>query len=259
MATSAQEIIQGLEPISRQDLALATTARLAQLVASLPPGTRLPTERELCERLKVGRSTLRESVRSLAFIGALQTRQGSGTYVGTHEDAPVEKLIGLALMLQRASVGEIVEVRRILEIEAARLAAQRHDASDRAALESVMESMRRHAEEPAKAAHFDTQYHILLARASHNSALTHFLAGMRSLLEKWISLAVTRPSIVRDIVREHDEVLRAVFEGKPELAAACMLIHLTNAAERLFAAVGREQSAGKFISLLLPAEADERR
>lgn len=252
------DTLESLEPVTRQDLTLATTARLAQLIATLPAGARLPTERELCERLRVGRSTLRESVRSLAFIGALQTRQGSGIYVGTQEDAPVEKLIGLALMLQRSSVGEIVEVRRILEVEAVRLAAERYGEADRIGLEAAMDSMRRYTEMPQEAARFDTQYHILLARASHNTALTHFLSGMRSLLEKWICLAVTSAAIVRDIIEEHEAVLRAVFRRQPDRAAAYMLIHLTNAAERLFAAVGREQSAAKFISLLLLGDLKER-
>lgn len=250
---AASQQLESLGRIGRQDLVLATTARLAKFIASVEPGARLPTEKELCERLGVGRSTLREAMGSLAFIGAVETRQGSGTYVGTHKDAPVEKLIGLALMLQRSSVQEIVEVRRVLEVEAVRLAAERHDEADQQALAGVMHEMRRSVQAPEQASGFDTQYHILLARASHNSALVHFLAGMRALLEKWIALAVTTPPVVSDIVREHDEILKAVFARDPERAAAHMIIHLTNAAERLFAVLGKDHSAANYISLLLPA------
>jgi GntR family transcriptional repressor for pyruvate dehydrogenase complex len=248
--------IERLERVNRQDLALATVARLAKFIAGLEPGARLPTEKELCERLGVGRSTLREAVGSLAFIGAVQTRQGSGTYVGTQEDAPVEKLIGLALMLQRSSVSEIVEVRRVLEMEAVRLAAERHTEADREALTAVMDAMRECAGEPARASGYDMQYHLLLARASHNSALAHFLNGMRALLGKWIGLAVNAPPIVGDIVREHDDILRAVFRHDPERAGAYMLIHLTNAAERLFAVVGKDHSAANYISLVLSSAED---
>lgn len=233
---------------------MATTARLAKFIAGLEPGARLPTEKHLCERLGVGRSTLREAMGSLAFIGAVETRQGSGTYVGGNEDAPVEKLIGLALMLQRSSVQEIVEVRRVLEVEAVRLAAERHDKADQQALSAVMEGMRASVQKPEQAAKFDTQYHILLARASHNSALVHLLAGMRALLEMWIALAVNTPPVVSEIVREHDDILRAVLARDPERATAYMIIHLTNAAERLFAVLGRDHSAANYISLLLRSD-----
>lgn len=240
------------ERITRQDLALETTARLARLVASSQPGSRLPTERELCERLGVGRSTLREAVSSLAFIGAVQSRQGSGTYVSAeNNDVPVERLIGLGLMLQRSTVHEVIEVRRILEVEAVRLAAERHDEADRRALEAVMAKMSDPAADPAQASRCDVEYHVLLARASHNSVLVHLINGMRSLLEIWITKAVTRQPVVEEIVREHNEILRAVFSRYPDRAAASMLIHLANAAERLFSVVGKDHSTANYISLLL--------
>lgn len=239
------------EKITRQDLALETTARLARLVASSQPGSRLPTERELCERLGVGRSTLREAVSSLAFIGAVQSRQGSGTYVSAENDLPVERLIGLGLMLQRSTVQEVIEVRRILEVEAVRLAAERHDASDRTALEAVMAKMSEAAAEPAQASRHDVEYHVLLAQASHNSVLVHLINGMRGLLEIWITKAVNRQPVVEEIVREHNDILRAVFSRQPDRSAASMLIHLANAAERLFSVVGKDHSTANYISLLL--------
>jgi GntR family transcriptional repressor for pyruvate dehydrogenase complex len=246
-----------LERINRQDLAVATTARLARYIASLEPGARLPTERELCERLGVGRSTLREAMGSLSFIGAVQTRQGSGTYVTAQEDAPVEKLIGLALMLQRSSVHEIIDVRRILEVEAARLAAERHDQADRQALLAVMDAMSKSVDDPRQASHHDIKFHILLTRASHNSALAHLLNGMRALLQEWIRRAVTTTPVVQDIVREHNDILQAVFKRAPDQAAAYTLIHLTNAADRLFAAVGKNQAAATYISLLLESDSSD--
>lgn len=246
--------VEELERIDRRDLTLAATASIAKLVASLEPGAKLPTERELCEKLGVGRSTLREAMGSLAFIGAVQIRQGSGTYVATQEDAPVEKLIGLALMLQRSSVQEIVEVRRVLEVEAVRLAAERHNEADRTALEEVMERMKDNIENPAEASRYDIQYHTLLARASHNSALSHLLNGMRTLLAKWMSLAVNAPPVVCDIVREHEQILHAVFSRDPERASAHMLIHLSNAADRLFAVVGKDHSAANYISLVFSSD-----
>lgn len=237
--------------ISKQDLHLETTFRLARLIAASQPGSRLPTERELSEKLGVGRSTLREAIRSLAFVGGVRPRQGSGTYVSKPEDQALEKLIGLALTLHRATVLEVVEARRALEIEAVQLAARRHTDSDHQDLQAIMEQMAASSAEPAKASRYDLQYHVMLARASHNSVLVHFINGMRGLLEIWIGRAVTLPRVVEEIVEEHNAVLEAVFARQAARAAEHMDRHLANAADRLFAVVGRNQSTADYISLLL--------
>ena len=130
-----------VERVPKQDLHLEITSRLAQLVASSEPGDRLPTERELCSQLGVGRSTLREAIRALSFIGAVRVRQGSGTYVSSVGDGRVERLISLGLMLQRARAHEIIAARQILEVQAVRMAAHDHDAADREALKSIMRHM----------------------------------------------------------------------------------------------------------------------
>jgi DNA-binding FadR family transcriptional regulator len=117
-----------------------------------------------------------------------------------------------------------------------------------------MDAMTESVTDPLQASRHDMHYHILLARASHNSALVHFLNGMRALLEKWISRAVNTTPVAQEIVREHNDILRAVFNRNPEQAAAYMLIHLTNAADRLFAVVGKDHSAVNYISLLLSAD-----
>jgi len=230
---------------------LETASLLAQMVASAEPGSRLPTERELCVQLGVGRSTLREAMRSLAFIGAIRVRQGSGTYVSDVGDANVERLISLGLMLQHTKVHETIEARQILEVQAVRMAATRHDDCDRDELQSIMRSLAASSSNPAEASRYDLQFHVRLARASHNSVLVHFVNGMRALFEIWINKAVNRRPVIEDIIGEHNAILDAVLARNVELAAAQMTVHLTNAAERLFSVAGRNQSTADFISLLL--------
>jgi GntR family transcriptional repressor for pyruvate dehydrogenase complex len=248
---TAEGVTADIERISKQDLHTETTVRLARLVAAAEPGAKLPTERELCEMLGVGRSTIREAVRSLSFIGALYTRQGSGTYVKTPDEGSVEKLLGLALVLRRSTVEEIVAVRRILEAESARLAAVNHNSSDRQDLAAVMEEMGRTFSEPQKASRCDLQYHVLLARASHNGVLAYLINGMRSLLEIWMNKAVNSQNVIEEIVLEHNRVLSAVFDRDPDLAAATMSGHLKKAAERLFAVLGKDHSTADYFALLM--------
>ena len=240
-----------LDRIPRQDLQSETTIRLAQLITSSEPGSRLPTERELCELLGVGRSTLREAVRSLSFVGAVQTRQGSGTYVTTLEDQAIGKIIGLVLILERATVREIIESRRALEVEAVRLACERHEPEDREQLQATMRSMAEATTDPACASAYDLQYHVQLARASHNRVLVSLINGMRTLLQMWMSKTVDEPVVVEEVVREHNSILEAVFAGDAERAVFRMHSHLTYAAERLFAAVGRDHNSVEYIKVLM--------
>ena len=226
-------------------------SRLAHLVGTSESGSRLPAERELCEMLGVGRSTLREAVRSLAFIGAIHVRQGSGTFVTGAGEGGVEKLIAIGLVLERCTVPDIVEFRRTLEVQAARLAAERHQAPDREALGRAVTGFSASLECPAQAAQHDLEFHVLLAKASHNGVLTHFANGIRPLLEIWITNAVNRSDVTRAVCAEHEEILRAVYDRDPDRAAARMFIHQTNAAERLHAVLGRDHSTGSYLSALM--------
>jgi GntR family transcriptional repressor for pyruvate dehydrogenase complex len=236
--------------IAKPDLHMETVSRLAQLVAAAAPGSRLPTERELCEQLGVGRSTLREAVRALAFIGAVEPRQGSGTFVGG-DPAAVDRLIGLGLVLNRSKVEEIVEVRRALEVDGARLAAERHTEADAEELRAIMREMVALQDEPLTASKADVEFHVRLARASHNSVLEHLLNGMRVLLEAWMQRAVHRTDIVQAIVAEHNSILEAVFARDVAEAANRMELHQRVAAERLFSVMGPDGSTAQYISLLL--------
>lgn len=237
--------------ISKQDLPLQTVSVLAQIVASAEPGSRLPTEQELCAQLGIGRSTLREAMRALSFVGAIRVRQGSGAYVSGVEEENIERLITLGLMLHRTKVHELIEARQILEVQAVRIAASNHDASDAEKLTLIMRNMAELASSPTEASLYDLQFHVRLAEATHNGVLVVFIHGLRTLLAMWINKAVDRRQVIEEIISEHNSILHAVLARNGELAAARMTVHMTNAAERLFNVVGRNQSTAEFISLLL--------
>lgn len=240
-----------VQKISKQDLAVETLSRLAHLVSVSERGSRLPTERELCEMLGVGRSTLREAIRSLEFIGAIQVRQGSGTFVTEAAESRVEKLIAIGLVVDRSTVADVVEFRRMLEVQAVRLAAERYLPEDREALEEITSRFAASLDRPAEASRHDLEFHVLLAKASHNSVLSQFANGIRPLLEIWITHAVNRPDVTQAVRTEHEEILRAVLDRDPDTAAARMFIHQSNAAGRLYAVLGRDHSTGSYLSALM--------
>jgi GntR family transcriptional repressor for pyruvate dehydrogenase complex len=193
-------------------------------------------------------------MRSLAFVGAVQTRQGSGTFVCVPEGRTVERLISLYLSVERCKVREVIVVWRMLEVESSRMAALNHDENNRRALEAVMAEMADSVADGPKAYERDVQFHIILGRASHNTVLSSLINGMRSFLEIWMKTVSTQEQanrqVIEEIVKENNAVLRAVVARDPERAAAFMSAHLSNAADRLFAVFGKEQSMTNYFSLL---------
>lgn len=234
----AQPVLKRIAPKS---IRKEVTAQLAQLIVASEPGTRLPAERELSESLNVGRSSVREAMRSLAFVGAVHIKQGDGIYVANVKDADVERHIGLGLLLQRSSVAEVVEARRVLEIDAAALAAERYDEEDKTNLEAVMAQLVADAHDANKAAVLDLEFHVTIARASHNGVLLYFLNGMRGLIRGWIeskiAYATSRDEVVSEIIGEHQTLLDAIFSRDAKAAAQCMEEHMYRSAQRLIPAI----------------------
>lgn len=237
--------------IERQDLHGQVTAILANLISESEPNSKLPTERELSEMIGVGRSTVREAVRSLAFIGAITVRQGDGIYVSPPDRTTVDRLIGLGLMMQRSKISEVIEARSVLEVEAVRLAAVRRSQEEADALSANIRRMKESDQGPAEASRLDLEFHVLLARGSHNSVLVHFSNGMRGLLEVWINKAVNDRRIVADVLGEHEAIVQAVVEQDADLAAEKMRIHMQNAGERLLATVDKDQAMAQILPEIL--------
>src|SRR5690606_18100744 len=132
-------------------------------------GGRIPTEDELSDQLAVGRNAVREAVRALAHAGLLEIRQGAGTFVRASSE------LGGALRrrLERSRLRENLEVRRALEMEAARLAALRRTDEDLAEIERALalrdEAWR--AQDMGTFVETDFAFHRAVVHATHNPLL----------------------------------------------------------------------------------------
>ena len=193
-----------------------------------PVGTRIPPESELASSLEVGRNTVREAVRALAHGGLLEVRQGDGTYVRA-----TTELSGALRTLCGAELREVLEVRRTLEVEAARLAAARSTADGRVelraalaerdvAVEAVAAATRR-GDEPGpaeleRAARADTDFHLAVVRCSGNALLSELYRGVVEAVAG--SVAATMPgSVGTDDDVSHTGIVDAITDGDVERAA----------------------------------------
>ncbi|MEP7101589.1 MAG: FCD domain-containing protein [Burkholderiales bacterium] len=159
----------------------------------LQPGDRLPSERDFSERLGVGRNTLREAIATLVTLRVVESRPNAGIYLRhPAKDSSFETLVMLAGMGATPSgseVAETMEVRSHLELLAADLACQRRTDDDLRRLDDILARTDRMLAAEGNIAVLDTEFHIGLVEATHNSVLVRvlnafyeFTAGRRAAL-----------------------------------------------------------------------------
>ncbi|QKW40000.1 FadR family transcriptional regulator [Actinomadura sp. NAK00032] len=178
-----------------------------------PVGAKIPPEPVLAESLGVGRNTVREAVRALTHAGLLESRQGDGTYVR----ATSELSGAVRRRLERAELIEILEVRRGLEVEAARLAATRRTEADIAAIAVAL--ARRDAALAAGAhetfVEADLAFHMAVVEATHNRVLTDLYRDFSAALRASIG---TAGALLEHTDVPHGPIAAAVEVGDAEAA-----------------------------------------
>ena len=201
----------------------------------LGPGDRLPTEQALATMFGVSRNVVREAVARLSAAGLVKARQGSGVFVAAAPDAailPLEPPPPAAL----AALGEIAELRSLLEIEAAGLAALRHRESDRTALDGCCRRLRAAPYGSRAWLDADLDFHRQVAEAAGNASLASMAASLSPQVRGMLLGAGTRrrPDIVAgETISEHAAILDAIFRRDAPAARRAMRRHLARAARRL--------------------------
>lgn len=191
------------------------------------PGDRLPPERKLAEKLGVSRTHVRDAIKKLEFYGILRTLPQSGTIVAGMGIAALEGLITDVLQLEDNDFNSLVETRVILEMHAAKLAAERRSEQDIETIQKALLAYEKKLKQDGQAVEEDLMFHVKIAEASKNNVL------------KSLMLVIT-PDIVHSFIRhdickderpfraldEHQEIVQHIINQEPELAAQAMGAHL---------------------------------
>jgi DNA-binding FadR family transcriptional regulator len=225
-----------LSSLRRGSLVDLATRQLHEQVTrgTWPVGARIPAETELAELLGVGRSTVREAVRSLVHAGLLESRQGAGTFVRARAaTAPAWDTL-----LRRAAVLEVYEVRQGLERQAALLAAQRRNPADIERIDAALaqrQRARRHAHNDAFIA-ADLAFHQAVVAAAHNELLDQVFASFMTVLKDALAVLVadTGPGgVMADASDAHAALAEAIRAGDPAAAVEATDANLETTARAL--------------------------
>ncbi|WP_029290456.1 FadR/GntR family transcriptional regulator [Cellulomonas sp. HZM] len=180
-----------------------------------PVSSRIPPEPALVELLGVGRNTVREAVQSLVHAGLLERRQGSGTYVLSTSELAVSMVRQIADAGQR----DVIEVRRALEVEAARLAARRRNATDAATLMDLRDERSRAylAADIDAMVQTDLALHRAIVRAGANPVLLSLYDNLIDAIGENIRFNFVTDTHGHDA---HDALVEAVVAGDDRGAVA---------------------------------------
>lgn len=193
----------------------------------LVPGDALPPERVLAVELGVSRTVVREGLTSLEMQGVLELVPGRKPVVVRRFERAFAETLGHAVGQDSARLGELLEVRRIVEPEAAALAAVRATAEELAAMQRAVDEMDAHLDATEGYVDADVAFHEALLSASGNQLLAEMLRPAAGLLveSRRLSVGARRPPA--SALDEHRRILAAIRAGDPAVARAAVAEHLS--------------------------------
>jgi GntR family transcriptional repressor for pyruvate dehydrogenase complex len=196
-------------------------------------GERIPPERELCLQLGVGRASLREALKALEMMGMIEIRLGDGTYVCHRSEFLSRPLLWAITGSALSEVNELVEARRLIEVESAGFAAERASAGDLKEIGKYLDQMEASLNDVAAFQEADINFHLAVGQAAHNRILHNALQLIRNLMQQWIGETLTRPGVATEALDQHKQIFLAVAKRNPERAKAAMRHHLDSMASYL--------------------------
>ena len=222
---------QKIEP-EKLSQSVVTQIELLILRGILRPGKRLPSERELSERLGVSRPSLREAVADLESRGLLSTRPNSGIFVAdVIGSAFSPALIGLFASHEEA-VFDYVAFRRDMEGLAAERAARFATDTDLEVINAIFEKMvvAHQKRDPSDESELDANFHMAIIEASHNVVMLHMMRSMYDLLRQGVFYnrqMMFRNRVTRDnLLDQHRAINSAIQSRNPMEARAAVDQHM---------------------------------
>ncbi len=196
----------------------------------MKPGDAIPTERDLTQSYRVGRSSVREALRMLESQGLIRSL-GNGAFVVTGDRHLLNQSLRLLLALDEVNLHELYEVRKILEAEAAALAATRRSDEHLRRIEQTIEQMAAGLNSQELYSRADLQFHLELAAATRNRVIVRMMEGIRDLLHRTLASVYLIPGSPARTLEQHRSILDAIVSGSPDAARSAMLRHLTRVEE----------------------------
>lgn len=223
-------------PLTRTKLSLQIfDAMMAHIVDSdMQPGSALPSTAALCEQFATSRPVVREALSALEAVGIVEVHNGRNAVVKELDAHLIKLFLSRALHNNQRPLTDMMDVRIPLEVQAARLAAERATGEDCRILEELMARMDDALLDTVGYPVLDVAFHMAIARATGNGALEWFSEALRSELTTAM-VQIRRFREVNDLVgdeqHQHRQILDAIRAGDAERAEEAMREHMQSSGQ----------------------------
>lgn len=220
---------------------IVTQIRQSISDGSLQPGDQLLSERELSEQFGVSRTSVRKALAILAGMGLIEVTPRDGAYVRQMDSEQAIDLLSQIMAHNSQEANHLYEVRRIIEVQAARLAAMRREESDIERLRQLVHASKQslHDSEPDMR-QADMNLHIGIAQATKNPFFGEMMKVLISALMNVFDVVWTKvwhdgteERLFATFVEQHELILQAIIDQDPDTAALYMTQHIEESRKRV--------------------------
>ncbi|MEJ7608733.1 MAG: FadR/GntR family transcriptional regulator [Bryobacteraceae bacterium] len=217
-----------LKPLPRTSLTTDICRRMIDhlVQGNWTEGDRIPPERELCRKLGVGRSSLREAMKALEIIGMIEMRAGEGTFICKRSDFLARPLLWAIAGSGVMEANELIEARKLIEVELAGLAADRATPDDLQQVGVHLDAMETSLDDSVAFMEADIAFHLAIGEAGHNRVLLNSLHLILNLMHQWVRTALEQKAVAATALEQHRAIFLAVAKRCPERARDSMRAHL---------------------------------
>jgi len=218
-----------IRPVTRARVHQQVVGQLQELMldGTLNPGDRLPPERELAQRFGVSRVAIRQALSVLQAIGLIESRIGDGTFARRSAELTVTAF-AMVRPGPQGSIGEQLELRRVIEPQVAELAAQRANPSDVAELRRCLAAQEEKHVAGLSFVDEDSALHLAIARTTKNHLLVRMIEGIHELLRESRQSSLLTPEGRARSIAGHRSVIEAIEQQDSLRAKEAMLLHVSD-------------------------------
>jgi GntR family transcriptional repressor for pyruvate dehydrogenase complex len=239
--------VQTFAPVERRKVYELVADQLVSQIGEqhLRPGDPLPPERELMQRYQVGRSSVREALRMLESRGLIEV-VGNGSFAVSGYANPLNNSLQLLLSLDQASMHDIYELRRIVECEAAALAADRRGDAHLLRMDEAIEDMEEglRTDGGDRYVDADLSFHLAIADATANGVIVQAMRAVRDVIRRALIEIFPIPGAPARSLQQHRTIRAAIADRDADGAREAMRGHLISVESKVSRNLGAGEARG---------------
>ncbi len=193
---------------------------------AMKPGDRLPSERELAERFAVSRTSVRDAIRTLEFVGLVVPRQGDGTMIADVSPEAVVMPLANVLLRKRELIAELLDVRKMIEPALAARAAVHASPEEIARLEEILRRQRQKMLRGEPTVEEDNEFHYAIALAARNTVVRRVIDVLMQLLHETRARSLQTQGRPQRSFAGHRRILAAIKRRDPDAAERAVRRHV---------------------------------